>query len=178
MQNNLSEMTPYGITKVQALMVPDDLVSNRKVCVVDTGYNRGHPDLPNGNQVTGYTGTYTAGNWYEDLDGHGTHCAGTIAAIGGNEKGVVGVVRSGAMKIHIVKVFGDDGKWAWTSSLINAVSCSKCIFFLPLQEFCRSLMRNDFLTVYILLNEFFQGRRMRSSRSKCGEHVSWWRRRK
>ena len=149
MQNNLSEMTPYGITKVQALMVPDDLVSNRKVCVVDTGYNRGHPDLPSGNQVTGYTGTYTAGNWYEDLDGHGTHCAGTIAAIGGNEKGVVGVVRSGAMKIHIVKVFGDDGKWAWTSSLINAVSCSKCIFFLPLQEFCRSLMRNDFLTVYI-----------------------------
>jgi len=118
-----SESTPYGITKVQALSVPDDKVANRKVCVVDSGYNLGHPDLPDGTVVTGSTGT--AGLlWSNDNDGHGTHCAGTIAAIGGNGKGVVGVVRSGAMKMHIVRVFGDDGSWVWTSGLINAVSAS------------------------------------------------------
>lgn len=122
MQSPDSEVIPYGIMKVQARQVPDNLVSNRKVCVVDTGYNRDHPDLPNGNQVTGYTGPFTAGLWYEDGNGHGTHCAGTIAAIGGNGKGVVGVVRSGAMKLHIVKVFNDNGDYAWTSTLINAVS--------------------------------------------------------
>ena len=120
----MHEDIPYGITKVQALLVTDDHVSNRKVCVVDTGYDIHHPDLPGGDQVTGYTGTYTAELWYEDGYGHGTHCAGTIAAIGGNRQGVVGIVRSGAMKMHIVRVFDSDANWAWTSDLISAVSVS------------------------------------------------------
>ena len=144
MQDNSSETTPYGILKVQALLVPDDLVSNRKVCVVDTGYNLGHPDLPNGNKVTGYVGPDSnAGDWREDGNGHGTHCAGTIAAIGGNEKGVVGVVRSGAMNFHIVKVFNNNGDWAWTSGLVKAVSASSSYccrnFVIPLCEMTFSL---------------------------------------
>ena len=43
MQTPLEEI-PDGIKKVESLLVTDDYVSNRKVCVVDTGYNLGHPD--------------------------------------------------------------------------------------------------------------------------------------
>lgn len=52
----------------------------------------------------------------------GTHVAGTIAALGGNGKGVVGVVGNGNLNLHIVRVFNDNGVWAWTSTLIAAVS--------------------------------------------------------
>jgi len=111
---------PYGIKQVQALDVSDAFVSNQKVCVVDSGYDINHSDLQN-EFVTGTTGG--AGNWDEPVDSHGTHCAGTIAAVG-NDDGVLGVVRSGKMNLHIVRVFGDDGDWAWSSSLIQAVSAS------------------------------------------------------
>ncbi len=52
----------------------------------------------------------------------GTHVAGTIAAIGGNGKGVMGVIRNGTLKLHIVRIFNDDGDYTWASSLISAVS--------------------------------------------------------
>jgi len=120
----MSEETPYGINKVKALLVPDTNVSNRKVCIVDTGYDLTHPDLTSDlDVVTGYDGEFSAGPspWSYDGHGHGTHVAGTIAAIEGNNEGVVGVNRNGNVKLHIVKVFGDNGSWAWGSSLIAAV---------------------------------------------------------
>ena len=129
MQTPLEEI-PDGIKKVESLLVTDDYVSNRKVCVVDTGYNLGHPDLPDENVVTGSTGIAGAA-WNEDGHGHGTHCAGTIAAIGGNNRGVVGVVRSGLMKMHIVRVFNGAGNWTWGSDLLTAVSS---LLYLPKQE--------------------------------------------
>jgi len=118
-----AEETPYGINKVQALAVSDDNVSNRKVCILDTGYDFTHPDLSSDpNIVTGYTGSNGAGPspWFYDGTGHGTHVAGTIAAIGGNDKGVVGVNRNGQVKLFIVKVFTDGGTWGWGSTMISA----------------------------------------------------------
>eukprot|EP00554_Chaetoceros_debilis_P008917 CAMPEP_0194098730 /NCGR_PEP_ID=MMETSP0150-20130528/41_1 /TAXON_ID=122233 /ORGANISM="Chaetoceros debilis, Strain MM31A-1" /LENGTH=716 /DNA_ID=CAMNT_0038784801 /DNA_START=80 /DNA_END=2226 /DNA_ORIENTATION=- len=118
------EEIPYGIEKVQALPVSDDNVSNRKVCIIDTGYDINHPDLTSDTAiVTGYSGSNSAGPspWTFDGHGHGTHVAGTIAAIGGNDEGVVGVNRNGQLKLYIVKVFGDSGTWGWKSSLIAAV---------------------------------------------------------
>jgi len=120
----MSEEIPYGINTVKALLVPDTNVSNRKVCIVDTGYDFTHPDLTSDpGVVTGYEGEFSAGPspWSYDGHGHGTHVAGTIAAIQGNNEGVVGVNRNGSVKLHIVKVFGDNGSWAWGSSLIAAV---------------------------------------------------------
>jgi len=120
----MNESVPFGIERVKALLVPDTDVSNRKVCIVDTGFDITHPDLTSDtNVVTGYEGDASAGPsaWSYDGHGHGTHVAGTIAAIGGNGQGVVGVNRNGQVKLHIVKVFGDDGNWAWGSSLVAAV---------------------------------------------------------
>lgn len=55
-----------------------------KICVVDTGYDLGHVDLPTVG-VTGWdTGRAASGVWDVDNNNHGTHCAGTIGAMGEN----------------------------------------------------------------------------------------------
>lgn len=117
------EVTPYGINAIHALNVPDIYAKNIKVCIVDSGYDVNHPDLPSA--ATG--GTITGSNngnapWNVDGFGHGTHVAGTIAAIGGNGQGVVGILRNGEANLHIIRVFGDDQGWVWKSHIVNAVS--------------------------------------------------------
>ncbi|MDX1706398.1 S8 family serine peptidase [Pseudidiomarina sp.] len=107
---------PYGIVQVQADLVSDGAAGTRKVCIIDSGYDLGHPDL----QTTGVAGQYDSGtgNWYTDENGHGTHVAGTIAALT-NNTGVVGVLPSGQINLHIVKVFTASG-WGYSSSLVAA----------------------------------------------------------
>lgn len=117
------EEIPYGIDMVKALDVPDDLVANRKVCIIDTGYDITHPDLPDEPIVTGDN---NRGNkWDTDGNGHGTHVAGTIAAIGDNGQGVVGVNRSGLVGLHIIRIFGDNGRPIFGSTLMGAAQ--KCV---------------------------------------------------
>ncbi|MFC5460898.1 S8 family serine peptidase [Massilia niabensis] len=115
------QSVPYGIKMVQADQVSDSLAANRKVCIIDSGYDRAHEDL-SGNNVTG---EYDAGTgwWYTDENHHGTHVAGTVAAINNSGTGVVGVNANQQLKLHIVKVFGKDG-WAYSSSL--ATAANKC----------------------------------------------------
>lgn len=50
-----------------------------RVGVIDTGIVRDHPDLPG---VTGRNCVFgePESDWFRDEDGHGTHCAGVIAA--------------------------------------------------------------------------------------------------
>ena len=65
----------------------------RAISVIDTGYGLGHEDLPNDSDhgVAGTTPDTTYGTWDLDVNSHGTHCAGTIGAIGGNDVGVTSV---------------------------------------------------------------------------------------
>jgi len=118
----MAEQVPYGIPMVEAPQLSDASISNRKVCIVDTGYNLGHQDLPSSG-ITGNDGygSYDTGNWYDDGNGHGTHVAGTITALGGNDLGVVGVSPSGNIGLHIVKVFNNSGNWAYGSDLVMAI---------------------------------------------------------
>ncbi len=131
MQSQFSEAVmsgqtvPYGIDMVQARDVWDanrdgtvdsgaPTGSTRKVCIIDSGYYTGHEDFQ-GVTVSGYNGNLA---WNQDGFGHGTHVAGTIAAMN-NALGVVGVT-PGTVQLYIVRVFGDDGAWAYSSSLIDA----------------------------------------------------------
>ncbi|HEX7174308.1 MAG TPA: S8 family serine peptidase, partial [Pyrinomonadaceae bacterium] len=116
-----NETTPYGIQMVQADQVSDSLAANRKVCIIDSGYKDAHEDLMDrtSGHVTASTNAGT-GDPYRDYDSHGTHVAGTIAGLR-NGTGVVGVLPSGTVNLHIVKVFGDNGAWAYSSDLAAAV---------------------------------------------------------
>ncbi|HZF79278.1 MAG TPA: S8 family serine peptidase, partial [Rubrivivax sp.] len=114
------QTAPYGIALVQADQLPDSAAANRKVCIIDSGYDLNHEDL-SANPVTGEYDSGT-GWWYTDENSHGTHVAGTIAAIN-NSVGVVGVAPNRQLKLHIVKVFGADG-WAYSSTLTTAAN--KC----------------------------------------------------
>jgi len=117
-RHKMSETVPYGITAVQADQVSDAAAANRTVCIIDSGYYTGHEDLA-ANYVTG-TNDPGTGNWFEDTNGHGTHVAGTIAAIGGNGIGVVGAMSGHNVHLHIVKVFDETG-WAYSSDLVAAL---------------------------------------------------------
>lgn len=114
----MAQTTPWGIPAVQAGLVSE--AANRTVCIIDSGYELEHEDLPIGNNVTGQIDS-GSGDWFEDTCFHGTHVAGTIAALANND-GVVGVMPSGTVGLHIVKVFdGPNCAWAYSSSLVAAL---------------------------------------------------------
>jgi serine protease len=113
-----SQSVPYGIAMVQADQLSDAEADSRTVCIIDSGIDETHPDLL-GNNLSG-TNDPGTGDWFTDENGHGTHVAGTIAALD-NAIGVVGVLPNANINIHIVKVFDGDG-WAYSSSLADAVA--------------------------------------------------------
>jgi subtilisin family serine protease len=118
------QLVPYGIKLVQADQLSDANVGNRKVCIIDSGVNFSHEDLKdNDGNVTGEYDSGT-GWWYTDETDHGTHVFGTIAAVNQSGVGVVGVNPNKLLKLHIVKVFGADGAWTYSSTLANAAN--KC----------------------------------------------------
>jgi len=112
--------TPWGITAVNA--DPQAYAGGVKICIIDSGYSRGHEDLEK-QPVTASADPGT-GDPFFDGSHHGTHVAGTISALD-NAIGVVGVNGNGKLPIHIVKVFGNDGEYAYSSDLAAAVG--KCI---------------------------------------------------
>lgn len=117
----MSQSTPYGIPMVQADQVVHNDAASKRVCIIDSGYYQAHEDL----QDSGVTASPDSGTGdpFTDGCGHGTHVAGTVAAQN-NALGVVGVVPSGGLNIHVVKVFGDTCSWTYSSNLINALN--KC----------------------------------------------------
>jgi subtilisin family serine protease len=116
------QTVPYGITMVQANLLSDANTANRTLCIIDSGYDLQHEDLKD-NNVTGEFDSGT-GWWYTDETHHGSHVAGTIAAMNNTGIGVVGVNPNKKLHLHIVKVFGADGAWTYSSTLANAAK--KC----------------------------------------------------
>lgn len=111
------------------------------VVVMDTGVDYTHPDLvdnmkkdPSGNY--GYNFVSNNANVYDD-NGHGTHCAGIIGAVGNNDRGVAGVSwRVGILAVKVLNAAGSGysdkiaqgydyiGKLIDNGMKITAVNCS------------------------------------------------------
>lgn len=117
------------------------------VAVLDEGVKYNHPDLA-GNMWTGPDGEHgwnfvdrnSTITWAEEGDsGHGTHCAGTIAALNNNGLGVCGVAggsgKGDGVQIMSCQIFS--GKWGGSSSIVakaikyaadNGASVISCSF--------------------------------------------------
>merc|ERR1719232_1255163 len=86
------EMIDWGVIKVlqdmdfwDNLPNPMPIAEPMKICVADTGYELGHEDLPEDPSDVSGTNNYGE-DWSYDGNGHGTHCAGVVGAIGNNDK--------------------------------------------------------------------------------------------
>ena len=76
------------------------------VAVIDSGIDRNHPDI-SVNLTAGYDFVDNDSD-PDDLNGHGTHLAGIIGAVGNNAAGITGV--NWAVKIMPLKVLDRDGE--------------------------------------------------------------------
>jgi len=105
----LAETVPAGIAQIGAPQAWDaSRAKGIKVAILDTGIDALHPDLaPN---VKGAV-SFVPGETPPDVNGHGTHAAGIIAAAE-NGTGIVGVAP--AAWLFNVKVVSNSGSGQWT----------------------------------------------------------------
>ncbi|NQZ11171.1 MAG: S8 family serine peptidase [Algicola sp.] len=96
-----TEHTPYGVSLVNADKVPEPAFANKTVCIIDSGLQVDHGDF-DGLPVSGNHSDYS-GFWNIDQVQHGTHVAGTIAAVE-NGRGVVGVIKNGNINVYVQKL--------------------------------------------------------------------------
>jgi len=86
------------------------------VAVVDTGVDWNHPDLAPNYVALGYDWVNNDTDPMDD-HGHGTHCAGIIAAAFNNSIGIAGLAQ-----VHIMAEKGlDDWGWGTEDDLANAI---------------------------------------------------------
>eukprot|EP00775_Hariotina_reticulata_P011209 gene11209-11359_t len=120
---------PYNVKALQANHPVITDISRRfksKVlfCVIDTGLDRSNPEFDlrstsgcEPGHVRLITGTphYCSYSWYNDIEGHGTHTSGTIAARK-NGKDIVGMSAEGAQIYHY-NIFGDRDAFDYTDAV-------------------------------------------------------------
>lgn len=99
----------WGWWSVEASIIWPEKVVSPGVCVIDTGVDIKHPDLV-GRAINGYdfvNDDATA----EDNNGHGTHVAGTIAAIMNNKKGFSGISNGKVVGVKVLAAQGFGTSW-------------------------------------------------------------------
>jgi len=111
-----AQSIPWGIARVNAPAVwPANTGLAIKVAILDTGIKLDHPDLQD--NIKGGYNAISALKSANDDNGHGTHVAGTVAAMN-NNIGVVGV--GPKIYLYAVKVLGKNGS-GWLSDLIEGL---------------------------------------------------------
>ncbi len=113
-----AQTIPWGVERIGA---PSTTAKGASVSVyvVDTGIKVGHEDLTN--LMGGYAVVKCRGKCrtaYDDDNGHGTHVAGTVAAVN-NSVGVLGVAP--AAELWAVKVLSGSGSGS-TSGIVQGIN--------------------------------------------------------
>ena len=107
----VAQTLPTGVNRVDAEQTATHTNKGTgvNVAIIDTGIDLKHPDLQ-ANIVGGKN--CSTGKSYNDGNGHGTHVAGTVAALD-NGLGVVGVAPEA--KLWAVRVLNNAGMGSWSS---------------------------------------------------------------
>jgi len=122
----------WGMAKIRADQAWDTTTGSTDVyvAVIDTGIDAAHEDLA-ANVDRNLSRSFVNPNLndhepvensnYADGDGHGTHVAGTIAAVGNNGVGVVGV--NWTARVIALKVLSDNGSGhnSWITAAIDYI---------------------------------------------------------
>ena len=112
----LPERLPWGIQRIYADQVWEVTTGSLiKVAILDTGIDLDHPDL--WSNIKGGINIIKPHKSADDDGGHGTHLAGTVAAID-NDFGVIGV--GPEIHLYAVKVLNKKGV-GWLSDIIDAL---------------------------------------------------------
>ena len=118
-----AETIPAGVNQLKA---PDAWPTSQgegiKVFICDTGIDSNHPDLVN--NLRAGKSFVTSESSTEDYHGHGTHCAGTVAA-SLNGRGVVGVAPYAYL--YPIKVLSStgSGNWSWLIAALDWIADKK-----------------------------------------------------
>ncbi len=115
---NYDEQWNLKMTALNYGWIEETGSSNIRIAVIDTGIDEDHPDLANRiNLEESYNFVDDNAN-IRDIDGHGTHVAGTAAAVTDNSKGIAGVSWKG--KIIAIKALDDTGNGS-ISNIVEAI---------------------------------------------------------
>ncbi len=111
-----AESLPWGVDKIDADLVwPTYLGTSIKVGIIDTGIDITHPDLAA--NIKGGVSCVDYTTSFNDDNGHGSHVAGTVAAVD-NTIGVIGVAPSASL--YGIKVLNRSGR-GYTSDIIEGM---------------------------------------------------------
>lgn len=110
----VSQTIPWGVNRIEAPKVYNLTKGEGvKVAVIDTGIDVDHPDL----KIAGGYSTVDNSTSFDDDNGHGTHVAGTIAALD-NTIGVVGT--SPNISLYAVKALNASGS-GYVSDIVEGI---------------------------------------------------------
>ncbi|MEB3222899.1 MAG: S8 family serine peptidase [Candidatus Sericytochromatia bacterium] len=110
----------WGLTRIQAPLAWDKVQGGPLVAVIDTGIDGRHPDLA-GQVVQGRDFVNNDDDATDD-QGHGTHVAGTVAAVGDNKQGAAGVAyRSKVLAVKVLSARGSGSSIAVADGIRYAV---------------------------------------------------------
>jgi PKD repeat protein len=98
------QFIPWGVERLDAKSLASLVITKVNIAIMDTGIDLAHPDLKD--NIVGGVNIINPGSPPIDMNGHGTHIAGILAAAD-NEIGVLGVAPKASL--YAVKVFNDIG---------------------------------------------------------------------
>ncbi|MCA6214403.1 MULTISPECIES: S8 family peptidase [Thermococcus] len=117
-----AQTIPWGIERIKApdvWSITDGSSGVIEVAILDTGIDYDHPDLA-ANLAWGVSvlrgKVSTKPKDYKDQNGHGTHVAGTVAALN-NDIGVVGVAP--AVEIYAIRVLDASGRGSYSDIILG-----------------------------------------------------------
>jgi thermitase len=134
----------WGPQKIEADSAWDTTVGNSSilVAVVDTGIDYNHPDLAANYMPFGYDWVNMDPDPLDDC-GHGTHCAGIIAAVLNNGLGIAGIAQVRIMAEKVLDAWGS-GYWDWIANgIIDATNHGAKIISMSLGGYGDSELLHD-----------------------------------